>query len=229
MTPISSRAPTATALSVALVLCCGILTGCGQWGGAGSGVSTSVTQADTANDLHALDESMLIGEGSVPPLGGTSWGTMVAVPRGHEPEVSPAGCELFLSQGAAVQKGLAMRSSKNASIGVTLTLPVGRADLPTLAERCRTFTYTAPGAKSQVVLGPFAVEGLPTGTISTIMHCRTVRIDQTLEWDIAAILGFHRGVLVTAQYTAGPQGGAFDPEFASRLGEVYLAQIAKLG
>ena len=39
---------------------------------------------------------------------------------------------------------------------------------------------------------------------------------------------YHRGVLVTAQYTPGPQGGAFDGRLASSLGEVYRAQIAKL-
>ena len=39
---------------------------------------------------------------------------------------------------------------------------------------------------------------------------------------------YHRGVLVTAQYTPGPRGGAFDSRLASNLGEVYRAQIAKL-
>jgi hypothetical protein len=72
------------------------------------------------------------------------------------------------------------------------------------------------------------VADLPGGAISTLMHCRTVKADQTLTWDIALIVGYHRGVLVTAEYTPGPQGGAFDSGLASRLGEVYQAQIQKL-
>ena len=73
-------------------------------------------------ELQNLDEEMLIGESVVPPLEGTTWGSMVAIPRGPQPSVSPADCVLFLSQGPAGAKGLAMRSSKNASIGVTLSV-----------------------------------------------------------------------------------------------------------
>jgi hypothetical protein len=52
--------------------------------------------------------------------------------------------------------------------------------------------------------------------------------EKGLAWDIALIVGYHRGVLVTAQYTPGPQGGAFDGRLASSMDEVYRAQIAKL-
>jgi len=180
------------------------------------------------SDLHDLDEAMLIDESAVPPLEGTTWGSMVAVPRGPEPPVSPADCVLFLSQGPAAEKGLAMRSSKNASIGVTLSVGGPRPDLPALRDQCRVFTFSGVGADSRVELGPFPVDGLPNGAISTLMHCQTVKADQTLVWDIALIVGYHRGVLVTAEYTPGPQGGAFDTQIASRLGEVYRAQIAKL-
>jgi len=214
-----------TLLGAGVVLCITALTGCGK----GADQNPGIASGPVRDDLYSLDESMLIDEGSVPPLTGTSWGAMVAVPRGQEPVVSPAGCEVFLSQGAAVQKGLAMRSSKNAAIGVSLTVPTERADLAALYERCRVFTFIAPGAESSVALEPWAVDGLPDGTISTLMHCRTVRGEQILEWDIAAIMGFHRGVLVTAQYTPGPQGGDFDTALASQLDGVYLAQIAKLG
>ena len=184
--------------------------------------------AASPSELHDLDEAMLIDESAVPPLEGTTWGSMVAVPRGAEPPVSPATCVLFLSQGPAAEKGLAMRSSKNASIGVTLSVGVPRPDLPALAEECKVFTFAGAGANSRVELAPMPVAGLPEGTISTLMHCRTVKADQTLVWDIALIVGYHRGVLVTAEYTPGPQGGAFDSGLASRLGEVYRAQIQKL-
>jgi len=180
------------------------------------------------SELHDLDQAMLIDEGSVPPLAGTTWGSMVAVPRGAEPPVSPAACVLFLSQGPAAEKGLAMRSSKNASIGVTLSVGGPRPDLPALIDECKVFTFAGAGANSRVELAPMPVAGLPDGAISTLMHCRTDKADQTLVWDIALIVGYHRGVLVTAEYTPGPQGGAFDNKIASRLGEVYLAQTAKL-
>ena len=179
-------------------------------------------------ELHDLNEAMLIDESSVPPLPGTTWGSMVAVPRGAEPPVSPAACVLFLSQGPAAEKGLAMRSSKNASVGVTLSVGVPRPNLPALAEECKVFTFTGAGANSRVELAPMPVVGLPDGAMSTLMHCRTVKADQSLAWDIALIVGYHRGVLVTAEYTPGPQGGAFDTKIASRLGEVYRAQITKL-
>ena len=179
-------------------------------------------------ELHDLDEAMLIDESAVPPLEGTTWGQMVAVPRGAEPPVVPAACVLFLSQGQAAEKGLAMRSSKNASIGVTLSIGGPRPDLPALVEECKVFTFAGAGANSRVELAPMPVADLPDGAISTLMHCRTDKADQTLVWDIALIVGYHRGVLVTAQYTPGPQGGAFDDEVASSLGDIYRAQIRKL-
>ena len=180
------------------------------------------------SELHDLDEAMLIDESAVPPLEGTTWGRMVAVPRGAEPPVVPASCVLFLSQGTAAEKGLAMRSSKNASIGVTLSVGVPRPDLPALVDECKVFTFEGAGASSRVELAPMPVADLPDGAISTLMHCRTDKADQTLVWDIALIVGYHRSVLVTAEYTPGPQGGAFDSGLASRLGEVYQAQIQKL-
>ncbi|CAN5599396.1 hypothetical protein BH09ACT7_BH09ACT7_25980 [soil metagenome] len=60
------------------------------------------------------------------------------------------------------------------------------------------------------------------------MHCRSVTNGKTLEWDIALIAGYHRGVLVSAQYTPGPVGGPFDQELADSLGGIYRAQVAKL-
>ena len=177
-------------------------------------------------ELLNLDDAMLIDESVVPPLPGTTWGSMVAVPRGAEPAVFPADCVLFLSQGPAAEKGLAMRSSKTASIGVTLSVGGPRPDLTALRDQCTVFTFS--GADSRVELGGRPVNSLPDGAISTLMHCRTVQADQTLVWDIALIVGYHRGVLVTAQYTPGPRGGAFDSRLASGLGEVYRAQIAKL-
>ena len=179
-------------------------------------------------ELQNLDEEMLIGESVVPPLEGTTWGSMVAIPRGPQPAVSPADCVLFLSQGPAGETGLAMRTSKNASIGVTLSVGGPRPDLPALREECGVFTFAGPGVNSRVELEPMPVADLPDGAISTLMHCRTVKTDQTLVWDIALIVGYHRGVLVTAQYTPGPQGGAFDNQLASSLGDVYRAQVGKL-
>jgi len=182
----------------------------------------------TPSEFLDLDEAMLIDESAVPALEGTTWGQMVAVPRGAEPPVVPAACVLFLSQGQAAEKGLAMRSSKNASIGVTLSVGGPRPDLPALVEECKVFTFAGAGANSRVALALMPVAGLPDGAISTLLHCRTVKAEQTLVWDIALIVGYHRGVLVTAEYTPGPQGGAFDSQLASSLGDVYRAQIQKL-
>lgn len=179
-------------------------------------------------DLNYLSESMLIDESAVPALAGTTWGRMVAVPRGAEPQVSPTGCELFLSQGPAAQKGLAMRSSKNASIGVAMALTDRRPNLAALLERCKVFTFDGPSARSVVSLAPLTVADLPEGAIATLMHCKTIKADRTLAWDIALIAGFHRGVLVSAEYTPGPQGGPFDAHLASGLVGVYRAQIASL-
>jgi len=180
------------------------------------------------SELHDLNEAMLVDESAVVPLEGTTWGRMVAVPRGAEPPVSPAACVLFLSQGPAAEKGLAMRSSKNASIGVTLSVGVARPDLPALLEECKVFTFAGAGANSRIELAPMPVADLPDGAISTLMHCRTVKADQTLAWDIASIIGYHRGILVTAEYTPGPQGGPFDSRAASSLGDLFRAQIQKL-
>lgn len=189
----------------------------------GSGSATAAQP-----DVSVLTESMLIDESAVPALAGTSWGRMVAVPRGAEPQVSPQGCELFLSQGTASQKGLAIRSSRNASIGVALAITDQRPNLVALLEHCRDFTFEGPGASSIVSLGPLTVPDLPEGAIATLMHCTTTKPDRTLAWDIALIAGFHRGVLVSAEYTPGPEGGPFDARLAAGLVGVYRAQIAAL-
>lgn len=190
---------------------------------AGSGTATTARP-----DLSVLNESMLIDESAVPTLAGTTWGRMVAVPRGAEPQVSPPGCELFLSQGTASQKGLAMRSSKNASIGVAVAITDERPNLAALLEHCRVFTFDGPGASSVVSLGPLDVTDLPEDAIATLMHCTTTKADRTLTWDIALIAGFHRGVLVSAEYTPGPEGGPFDAHLAAGLVGVYRAQLAGL-
>ena len=190
---------------------------------AGSGPATTARP-----DVSFLNESILIDESAVPALAGTSWGRMVAVPRGAEPQVSPSGCELFLSQGAASQKGLAMRSSKNSSIGVAVAITDQRPNLVALLDHCRVFTFEGPGASSVVSLGPLTVTDLPEGAIATLMHCTTTKADRTLAWDIALIAGFHRGVLVSAEYTPGPEGGPFDARLAAGLVGVYRAQIAAL-
>jgi hypothetical protein len=179
-------------------------------------------------DLSLLTESMLIDEDSVPAVEGTSWGAMVAVPRGVAPPVSPADCGLFLSQAQASQKGLAMRSSKGTAIGVELAITDEAHDLDALMTECRSFTFDGGRTQSRVELEPLQGQDLPAGTIGTLMHCQSVTNGKTLRWDIALIAGHHRGVLVSAQYTPGPVGGPFDSKLAASLGGIYNAQIAKL-
>ena len=53
--------------------------------------------ATLQTELQNLDEEMLIGESVVPPLEGTTWGSMVAIPRGPQPSVSPSDWVLVLS------------------------------------------------------------------------------------------------------------------------------------
>src|SRR5690349_11861585 len=59
-------------------------------------------------DLHVLTEDMPVDESAVPPLPGTQWGTIVAVPQGGPAPVEPPQCGVFLSQGEVTQKALAM-------------------------------------------------------------------------------------------------------------------------
>ena len=179
-------------------------------------------------DLSYLDESMLIDESSVPPVEGTSWGLMVAVPRGVAPPVSPADCGLFLSQAQGSQEGLAMRSSKGTAIGVELDITGESIDLKALVRECKSFTFDGGATQSRVELEPLNVPDLPADTIGTLMHCRSATNGKTLRWDIALIAGYHRGILVSAQYTPGPVGGPFDPKLASSLSGIYRAQIARL-
>jgi hypothetical protein len=179
-------------------------------------------------DLSSLSESMLIDENAVPPVRGTTWGRMVAVPRGVAPPVSPPDCGLFLSQAEASQKGLAMRSSRGTAIGVELDITDDQPDLAALANECRTFTFDGGATQSQVELAPWDLGGLPSDTISTLMHCRSVTNGRTRSWDTALIAGYYRGVLVSAQYTPGPVGGPFDPRLAASLTRIYHAQIDRL-
>jgi hypothetical protein len=189
---------------------------------------TVQSQANARPDLSLLTESMLIDESAVPAVEGTSWGAMVAVPRGVAPPVSPADCGLFLSQAEASQKGLAMRSSKGTAIGVELAVTDAMPDLDALVAQCRTFTFDGGSTQSRVDMEPLGVPDLPAGTIGTLMHCRSVTNGKRLGWDIAMIAGYHRGVLVSAQYTPGPVGGQFEQKLADSLPGIYGAQVAKL-
>jgi hypothetical protein len=179
-------------------------------------------------DLSSLSESMLIDENVVPPIQGTTWGRMVAVPRGVAPPVSPPDCGLFLSQAQASQKGLALRSSRGTAIGVELAITDDHKDLSALVAECRSFTFDGGPTQSRVELAPLAVPDLPTATIGTLMHSRSVTKGKTSTWDIALIAGYHRGVLVSAQYTPGPVGGPFDAHLAASLPGIYNAQIERL-
>jgi hypothetical protein len=182
-------------------------------------------------DLSSLSESMLIDENVVPPIQGTTWGRMVAVPRRVAPPVSPPDCGLLLSQAEASQKGLAMRSSRGTAIGVELAITDGQQDLDALVNECRSFTFDGGTTQSRVELAPLDIPDipdLPGGTIGILMHCQSVTNGKTSRWDIALIAGYYRGVLVNAQYTPGPVRGPFDPHLAASLPGIYKAQIDRL-
>jgi hypothetical protein len=184
--------------------------------------------APPASDLHYLSESMLVDENVVPPLDGTNWGRMVAVPRGSPAPVNPPECSLFLSQGDAFQKALAMRSSQGAAIGVELAIDDQRVDLTALRDRCAFFALDAPGVRSSVRIERTCVAGLAEGAISTLLHSETTTEGTSVAWEVALITGYHRGVLVTAEYTPGPGGGPFDAKLASKLPALFQAQIRRL-
>ena len=59
-----------------------------------------------------------------------------------------------------------MRSSKNAAIGVAVSVTEQRPDLAELVRQCRVFTFEGPNASSVVTLGPLDVRDLPDGAIS---------------------------------------------------------------
>src|ERR1700712_4639313 len=130
--------------------------------------------AQPAPDLSALTESMLIEEDVVPPVAGTTWGRMAAVPRGVAPPVSPPDCGLFLSQAEASQKGLAMRSAKGTAIGVELAITdEPPQDLGALVDECRSFTFDGGTTQSRVELTPLEVADVPADAIGTLMHCHS--------------------------------------------------------
>jgi len=181
-----------------------------------------------ASDLHHISESMLVDENAVARLDGTTWGRIVAVPQGSRTPVNPPGCALFLSQGDASQKGLAMRSSQGAAIGVELAISDQRVDLANLRDTCAYFSLDSPGIRSSVHLERTCVDGLADGAISTLMHSETTTGGETVSWDIAMITGYRRGVLVTAEYTPGPRGGPFDDKLASTLPALFQAQLDRV-
>ena len=76
-------------------------------------------------ELRNLDEQRLIGESDVPPLKGTTWGSMVAIPRGPQPSVSPAACVLFLSQVLVTTIEVILSNASLASIEVWTRVTIG--------------------------------------------------------------------------------------------------------
>lgn len=179
-------------------------------------------------DLSALTEAMPVGQSTVPALAGTQWGTIIAVPQGEPAPVEPAECSLFLSQGEVSQKALAMRSSNGAAIGIELAVTPHPVNVDGLAEKCASFSLTTPTLRSSVRLQPARLGPIPPKSISILMHTQTTTRTQSLTWDIAMIVGTHRGLLVTAEYTPGPHGGVYDPALAAKLPALYRAQLARL-
>ncbi len=179
-------------------------------------------------DLYYLTETMPVDQSAVPALPGTQWGTIIAVPQGEPAPVEPPECGLFLSQGEVSQKALAMRSSNGAAIGVELAVTPHPVDVEGLVEKCASFSLTTPTLQSAVRLRPAGLGPIPPKTISVLMHTQTTTATQSLAWDIALIVGTHRGLLVTAEYTPGPRGGVYDPALASKLPALYRAQVARL-
>ncbi len=179
-------------------------------------------------DLHVLTESMPVDESAVPALPGTQWGTIIAVPRGGPAPVEPPQCGVFLSQGEVTQKALAMRSSGGAAIGIELAVTPRPVQVHGLQERCASFLVATPELKSATRAEPADFGPIPAEAISVLMHTRTTTKTQSLAWDIAMIVGVHRGLLVTAEYTPGPRGAGFDSALAERLPALYEAQITRL-
>lgn len=203
---------------IALVaIAVGLTAGC-----AGRGI------AQAQPPLTHLTDEMLIRQNSVPPLQGSTWGVMVAVPQGAMVPVSPADCAVFLSQGEASQKGLALRSSNGTAIGAELAIDGGPRNLGALAGECRSFTFDGGATQSRVDMETLDTEGLPVGAVRVRMHCQSIRDGQTDTWDTALVAGYDRGVLVSAEYTPGPVGGPFDEHLAERISDIYRAQVARL-
>lgn len=179
-------------------------------------------------DLYYLTENMPVDQSSVPALPGTQWGIIIASPQGGPAPVTPPECSLFLSQGDTTQKALALRSSNGAAIGVELAVTPHPVAVDGLVERCASFSVTTPALRSATRLEAADFGPTPPGTISVLMHTRATTDTQSFAWDIAMIVGTHRGLLVTAEYTPGPRNGVYDPGLASKLPALYRAQIARL-
>jgi hypothetical protein len=202
---------------------------------AGLLVASDLTQRDARAagppelpDLTVLTEKMLVDQRTVPPMPGTRWGTIVAAPQGEAAPVRPFECGVFLSQGAVTQKALGLRSMNGAAIGVELALTPTPVVVDGLADRCASFSLTTPALQSQTRLDAPPFDDIPPRAVGVLMHTRTTTDTQSLAWDIAMIVGVHRGVLVTAEYTPGPRGGRFDPGLASSLPALYRAQVGRL-
>lgn len=178
-------------------------------------------------DLYYLTEKMAVDQGTVPALPGTQWGTIIASPQGGPAPVRPPECGVFLSEGEASQKVLALRSSNGAAIGVELALTPHPVDVEGLVDRCASFFLTTPALRSTTHLEAAPFGPIPPEAISVRIHTTTTTDRQSLAWDIAMIVGIHRGLLVTAEYTPGPHG-VFDPTLAAKLPPLYRAQVARL-
>ncbi|WP_458608754.1 hypothetical protein [Mycobacterium sp. C3-094] len=179
-------------------------------------------------DLTFLTESMLVDQRSVPAMPGTRWATIVASPQGGPAPVRPAECGVFLSQGEVTQKALGLRSMIGAAIGVELALTPRPVQIDGLADRCASFSLKTPALQSETRLAAPPFDDVPAGSVGVLMHTRTTTDTQSLAWDIAMIVGVHRGVLVTAEYTPGPRGGRFDQALAAALPTLYRAQLTRL-
>ena len=180
------------------------------------------------SDLYYLTDNMPVDQSAVPELPGTQWGTIIASPQGRPAPVTPPECSLFLSQGEATQKALALRSSNGAAIGVELAVTPHTVVVDGLIERCASFSVTTPALRSATQLEAADFGSAPPGTVSVLMHTRTTTDTQSLAWDIAMIVGTRRGLLVIAEYTPGPRGDVYDPGLASKLPALYRAQAARL-
>lgn len=178
-------------------------------------------------DIYYLTEKMPVGQSTVPALAGAQWGTIIGAPQGGPAPVRPPECGVFLSEREATQKVLALRSANGAAIGVELALTLHPVDVDSLVQTCATFSVTTPALRSTTRLVAAQFGPIPPEAIGVEMHTMTMTDTQSLAWRIAMIVGTHRGVLVTAEYTPGPCG-VFDPALAAKLPALYRAQVARL-
>jgi hypothetical protein len=172
-------------------------------------------------DISRLTSDMLVDKKDVPKLTGATWETQLRNAESESPtplKVSPPECVSPITKGAR-QIGTAQWTNGSDRLGVTLSVPTtnDKASLNRWVDSCSTFDVEGITKGSVKRLN---LSGVPGWAVAYTLAIGLVPDTAPS----AGIVGVHRGVTISAFYSAA----APEPATRNSLSKIFNTAVAKL-